>query len=773
MNVTSHWCVLQPLDLPTRREPHKLSPGNMMQRNKHALRWGIIFLVLLVQAEAIQLSSVLAQAKMGVRREKRKMLIERLENSEATSFAEMSESLQSEVAMHQLQLVREAAYGMANPQTALKEVEEFGNIPSPVGKSKYGTPRDYSKERFDSKDAKRVCHCMASELLYGMTRGTLPYRKNYRGKCYEFDVGAKVTPLWYKKVGKSWYWTPWKPSTKESHHDVDEWMRTNTFTVNKGLTWLLQKAGVTDVADENKFLIRLLNDFKPAQRSSAPSGSKSNALSAKYDLELCRKRQGVPNGARFCAVKKSGCLKNIVTRYFQFVDVQARAVATRKDRGRWALDAVSFGLDLLGMTEPFGFLFDLFNAGLAFARKHHLEGVLSVLSAIPGLGQHFTVLKWIIKSSKGLARAVKWLFKHAIALFESLGRYAMKGFRASRGWFRKTALSLKYVTKTVRGSMKLRKAMKKLLMDHINMLPKSGTTGFKKVIADYLKKFMALMEKTIAKSFDMMCKTRTVKKLKPHKLLDGTGKVMEYTGVPWIKESGEWLQAVSPCLAFRCSANVDIEEYYNCGLHVGFETFKKAMAKTNPDLLEAMGEYDPFMFSNVADELKSPPSRVLLEKDLSDQTCKVNLDADKYVDSKGFMKGIPPYVSRRGKSRLHKTPTKIGQSERAQRKSSENKQSDSVSGSEHGGCDNRRWYKVQTAKHGLCEDFTSKSSCSDGVFLKNYCRNRPDNVRCCVRVKCLEGAGVCTKSKNCGRGHKFLSGHCPGPSSVKCCVPEK
>ena len=78
-------------------------PESMMQRNGRALRWGVLFLILLVQAEAIQLSSVIAQAKMGVRRsEKTKALMERLESSEATSFAEMSESLQSEVVMHQL-----------------------------------------------------------------------------------------------------------------------------------------------------------------------------------------------------------------------------------------------------------------------------------------------------------------------------------------------------------------------------------------------------------------------------------------------------------------------------------------------------------------------------------------------------------------------------------------------------------------------------------------------------------------------------------------------
>lgn len=330
-------------------------------------------------------------------------------------------------------------------------------------------------------------------------------------------------------------------------------------------------------------------------------------------------------------------------------------------------------------------------------------------------------------------------------------------------------MSLKYVTKAVRGSMKARKAMKTLVSKHIDMLPKVGTRGLKNVIGKYLKGFMALLEKYIAKSFDMLCKTRTVKELKPHKLLEGTGKVMEYTGVPWVKESGEWLQAVSPCLAFRCSGNVDMEEYYHCGLHVGFESFKKAMAKTNPDLLEAMGEYDPYMFSNVPDKLKSPSSRTLGEKELNDQTCRVNLDAGKQVRSRGLMKGIPPYTPKRGKGRSDETPVKVKQQKETHRESLIVKQTNSETLEQNGACDNRRWYKVKTAKHGTCEDITSRNSCNDGVFVRNYCRDKPDNLRCCVRVKCLNGDGVCTKAGNC-RGHKFLAGHCPGPSSVKCCV---
>ena len=187
-----------------------------------------------------------------------------------------------------------------------------------------------------------------------------------------------------------------------------------------------------------------------------------------------------------------------------------------------------------------------------------------------------------------------------------------------------------------------------------------------------------------------------------------------------------------------------------------------------------MGEYDPYMFSNVPDKLKSPSARTLREKDLNDQTCRVNLDEGKRVSSGGLMKGIPPYTPKRGKGRSNKPPAKVEQQKKSYKKTPIVKQSDSETVGQNGACDNRRWYKVKTAKHGTCEDITSTNSCNDGVFVKNYCRNKADNVRCCIRVKCLNGAGVCTKSGNCrGHKHKFLAGHCPGPSSVKCCVKSK
>ena len=62
------------------------------------------------------------------------------------------------------------------------------------------------------------------------------------------------------------------------------------------------------------------------------------------------------------------------------------------------LDKVQFGLDLLGLTEPFGFAADLLNAGISYGRGDALGGSLSLGAAIPGIGAAATVGKF---GSKG------------------------------------------------------------------------------------------------------------------------------------------------------------------------------------------------------------------------------------------------------------------------------------------------------------------------------------------------------------------------------------
>jgi hypothetical protein len=87
-------------------------------------------------------------------------------------------------------------------------------------------------------------------------------------------------------------------------------------------------------------------------------------------------------------------------------------------------------------------------------------------------------------------------------------------------------------------------------------------------------------------------------------------------------------------------------------------------------------------------------------------------------------------------------------------------------------CDKKEWHGVYAAHKGVCEDKRRAGSCQDGVFIRGYCSGKPRNIKCCMRTKCYNDKGMCTISRKCGPGRKLLSGHCPGPAYVKCCVPE-
>ena len=87
-------------------------------------------------------------------------------------------------------------------------------------------------------------------------------------------------------------------------------------------------------------------------------------------------------------------------------------------------------------------------------------------------------------------------------------------------------------------------------------------------------------------------------------------------------------------------------------------------------------------------------------------------------------------------------------------------------------CDKKEWYKIYAAHKGKCEDKSQPGACADGVFIRGYCSGHPKQVKCCIRTGCFDGKGKCTTGRNCGTGYKILSGHCPGPAYVKCCVPE-
>ncbi|MBU1223621.1 MAG: type IV secretion protein Rhs [Gammaproteobacteria bacterium] len=61
--------------------------------------------------------------------------------------------------------------------------------------------------------------------------------------------------------------------------------------------------------------------------------------------------------------------------------------------GSSTLDKVQFGLDLLGLTEPFGVAADLVNAGISYGRGDALGGSLSLGAAIPVIGAAATTGK--------------------------------------------------------------------------------------------------------------------------------------------------------------------------------------------------------------------------------------------------------------------------------------------------------------------------------------------------------------------------------------------
>lgn len=69
--------------------------------------------------------------------------------------------------------------------------------------------------------------------------------------------------------------------------------------------------------------------------------------------------------------------QSLVPKYFQYIQLveqTATKVANANAIKNWVLDAVSIGLDLLGLLEPIGIVFDLINVGLAFLRGLWMDG---------------------------------------------------------------------------------------------------------------------------------------------------------------------------------------------------------------------------------------------------------------------------------------------------------------------------------------------------------------------------------------------------------------
>jgi hypothetical protein len=129
-----------------------------------------------------------------------------VEDSATTEFLEMDLETQLAVAQSQWRTVLEAAeiagidVMSKSSDKALEGASAMANIDKPEGKNAFGTPRDRKAEKGDHRKAPKFCQCMASELLYGITKGAIPYNLNYKGYAFEWDAGMGVSPLWWKRA---------------------------------------------------------------------------------------------------------------------------------------------------------------------------------------------------------------------------------------------------------------------------------------------------------------------------------------------------------------------------------------------------------------------------------------------------------------------------------------------------------------------------------------------------------------------------------------------
>lgn len=74
--------------------------------------------------------------------------------------------------------------------------------------------------------------------------------------------------------------------------------------------------------------------------------------------------------------------------------------------GSQALDALQLGLDVAGLTEPFGFAADLVNSGISYGRGDRLGGSLSLGAAVPVIGAAATAGKFGAKGADAVAKDI-------------------------------------------------------------------------------------------------------------------------------------------------------------------------------------------------------------------------------------------------------------------------------------------------------------------------------------------------------------------------------
>lgn len=148
---------------------------------------------------------------------------------------------------------------------------------------------------------KETCECMASELLYGITK-SLPYTRNAvaedteknlgNTKVFKFECAPDTTPLWYMKNKEDkWMWNPSDPDDNFVNVGESDWQTCGSSEISGGGIWdSLQAVGMADVAAENKFLFQLLHDYNPSDNKGAgpPVGSNAKRYDAKEDLRICK-----------------------------------------------------------------------------------------------------------------------------------------------------------------------------------------------------------------------------------------------------------------------------------------------------------------------------------------------------------------------------------------------------------------------------------------------------------------------------------------------------
>ncbi|KAI9862247.1 MAG: hypothetical protein M1813_004722 [Trichoglossum hirsutum] len=74
---------------------------------------------------------------------------------------------------------------------------------------------------------------------------------------------------------------------------------------------------------------------------------------------------------------------------------------------------------------------------------------------------------------------------------------------------------------------------------------------------------------------------------------------------------------------------------------------------------------------------------------------------------------------------------------------------------------------------GLKGTCTEVSKCTSGFTIKNYCPNDPVNIKCCIGKSCTSvngNAGTCLNNPGSTCSGTFVTGRCPGPNDVQCCV---